>query len=39
MIDLRALADLVEQHGADLEHTVEPFRVGDRELDTDAGRP
>ncbi len=36
MIDLRALADLVEQHGADLEHTVEPFRVGDRELDTDA---
>lgn len=36
MITLRALAELVEEHGEHLDHVVEPFRVGERELDTDA---
>lgn len=36
MITLRALADLVEEHGEHLQHAVEPFRIGERELDTDA---
>lgn len=36
MISLRALADLVEEHGKHLEHAVEPFLVGDTVLDTDA---
>ncbi|MCO7220857.1 dihydropteroate synthase [Klenkia sp. PcliD-1-E] len=35
MIDLRALARLAAEHEADLDHAVEPFRVGDRVLDTD----
>ncbi|MCW2819898.1 MAG: Pterin binding enzyme [Marmoricola sp.] len=36
MIDLRALAALVEEHGAELDHEVGPFLLGDRVLDTDA---
>lgn len=36
MIDLRALAALVERHGDDLDLPVTPFRVGEREIDTDA---
>ncbi|GAB3655868.1 hypothetical protein GCM10027596_09390 [Nocardioides korecus] len=36
MIDLRTLAALVEEHGADLDHEVAPFLLGDRSLDTDA---
>lgn len=36
MIDLRALAALVTEHGDDLDHPVEPLRIGDRLFDTDA---
>ena len=36
MIDLRSLARLAAAHPGDLDHDVEPFRVGDRVLDTDA---
>ena len=36
MISLRAIATLVEEHGEDLDHPVEPFRIGDTLLDTDA---
>ena len=36
MIDLRALAALVAEHGEDLDRDVEPFLVAGRTLDTDA---
>lgn len=35
MISLRELASLVEEHGDDLDHPVEPFRIGDRSFETD----
>lgn len=35
MIDLRRLAALVEEHGDLLDAPVAPFRLGDREVDTD----
>ncbi|MCW2815030.1 MAG: Dihydropteroate synthase [Nocardioides sp.] len=36
MIDLRGLARLAAEHADDLDLPVEPLRVGDREIDTDA---
>ncbi|SCX39404.1 Pterin binding enzyme [Klenkia marina] len=36
MIDLAALARLAAAHAEDLGHRVEPFRLGERVLDTDA---
>ncbi len=36
MITLRGLADLVAEHGDDLDRPVTPFRVGGVDLDTDA---
>lgn len=35
MIDLASLARLAADHAEDLGHPVAPFRIGDRELDTD----
>ncbi len=35
MITLRDLAALAAEHAADLDHQVEPFRIGDRTFDTD----
>ena len=35
MISLAALAALLQEHAADLDHTVAPFVVGERSLDTD----
>ena len=36
MITLRDLAALATEHADDLDHTVEPFRIGRRTFDTDA---
>jgi dihydropteroate synthase len=36
VISLRELARLAAEHADDLDHPVAPFRVGSRELDTDA---
>lgn len=36
MIDLRGLASLAAEHAEDLDHAVDPFRIGDRRFDTDS---
>ena len=36
MIDLPGLAALAQRHASDLDHQVAPFRLADKEIDTDA---